>query len=257
MTRFSTFLFCMLLINRADANTPADTLIQRVRVVFKFDPSVFPESWQAGSVLAKGESIDTTEIARCKLITAKALNKYPSPLLYMNLKTIYFLRSEKFFNVGFGGTYTRDALFISDNGKSLGYTDRFIEQSIHHEFSSILFNNYGWLLDTSSWTKANLPGSGYTDPEAGVGAIRKNEASQELDTALAQQGFLTQYAHSDIENDINTIAQNLFSPNPGFWNIVDKYPRIRQKVNLLIRFYHSIIINFTEAYFREFEKEKQ
>ncbi len=256
MMRFCTLIVCLLLINGVRANTVADTVIQKVKVVFKFDPSIFPDSWQANPILAKGEAIDSTEIARCKVITASALKKYPTPILYMNLKTIYFVRSEKFYEVGFGATNYHDALYISDNGKEKGYTDRFIEQSIHHEFSSILFRNYGWLLDTASWNKANLPGFGYTDTESGVGAIRKNESSQDLDTALASKGFLTQYAHSDIENDINTIAQNLFSPAPGFWKIVDAYPRIRQKVNLLIRFYHSILITFTEQYFREFEKDQ-
>jgi len=66
------------------------------------------------------------------------------------------------------------------------------------------------------------------------------------------KGLLTQYAGSGIENDINTIAQNLFRPDPRFWRYVKKYPRIRIKTKLLISFYHQYDPQFTEAYFRKF-----
>ena len=256
MNKFCTLLCFVLLAQLTRANPAADTVIQKVKVSFKFDNSIFPDSWQIAPVTASGEALDSTEEARCKAIAIKALVKYPTPILVMNLKSIYFIRSVKFYGVDFGATNDKNSLFITDDGKSKGYTDHFIEQSIHHEFSSILFRNYGWLLDTTQWKKANAEDVSYTDAEGGVGAIRKKEASQELDTALAQKGFLTQYAQSDVENDINTIAQNLFTPAPGFWKLVDAYPRIRQKVNMLIKFYHSILVTFTESYFRNFEKEK-
>src|SRR5262249_10670483 len=127
-------------------------------------------------------------------------------------------------------------------------------QTFHHEFSSILFRNYPSLLDTIAWKNANIPGFDYNDPEAGVGAIRKNQSSQELDTALCAKGFLTQYAYSSLENDINTVAQNLFKPSHGFWEIVDRYPRINRKTKLLIAFYNQLHSVFTESYFRQMVK---
>jgi hypothetical protein len=72
---------------------------------------------------------------------------------------------------------------------------------------------------------------------------------------LCENGFLTQYALSDMENDINTLAQNIFRPAPGFWTKVDHYPRIRKKVSLLIDFYHNLSSVFTEQYFRKFQDQ--
>ncbi|MEI9810500.1 MAG: hypothetical protein WDO16_22970 [Bacteroidota bacterium] len=88
-------------------------------------------------------------------------------------------------------------------------------------------------------------------PENGVGAIRNNQSSQDLDTLLCQKGVLTQYGGSSIENDVNTFAQNLFRPDENFWAYVDRFPRIREKTTLLIQFYTKINPMFTEAYFRK------
>ena len=232
---------------------PADTTIKGVPVSFHYTASIFPESWIPAPINARGESITNTETGRSKAILISAMNKYPVPVLQTNLRAVYFLRSMEFFGVGYGGTNSNDALYLTNDGISKGYTDKYLEQSFHHEFSSILFRNYPHLLDTTAWKKANIPGFDYNDPEAGVGAIRNKESSQELDTALCAKGFLTQYAYSGIENDVNTITQHLFRPDKGFWDIVDKYPRIRQKTKLLIAFYNEIDPVFTETYFRKLD----
>lgn len=233
----------------------ADTTILGVNVQFSYDPSIFPESWRGGAIDGQGENIAPEEISRTKPIMIKALKKYPVSVLDSNLKAVYFLKSMKFYNVGFGGTNSTDTLYLTDDGNAMGFTDSYLEQTFHHEFSSVLFRNYPSLLDTVEWKKANVPGFDYNDPEAGVGAIRKNQSSQDADTALCKKGFLTQYAYSSLENDVNTLAQNLFRPGAGFWTIVYHYRGIRKKVTLLIHFYHSINAVFTEQYFRQFDNK--
>ena len=165
-----------------------------------------------------------------------------------------FLKDMKFYDVGFGGTNSSDAVYITDQGVSLGYTDKYLEQTFHHEFSSILLRNKPAYLDTNVWKAANATTFVYNDPENGVGAIRNNQSSQTLDTFLCQKGLLTQYAGSGIENDVNTIAQNLFVPDRDFWSYVDRFPRIRKKVTLLISFYNQFDPVYTETYFRKMDK---
>ena len=155
-----------------------------------------------------------------------------------------------FYTVGYGGTNSNDRVFITNNGEVLGYTDRYIEQTFHHEFSSILYRNHPLYFDEVKWQACNPPDFSYTDPENGVGAIRNNESSQDIDTAFCRLGFLTQYAMSGLENDINTIAQNLFRPTENFWKTVDLYPLIAGKTRLLISFYNKLDPFFTENYFR-------
>jgi len=235
-------------------SAPADTLIKGVSVGFRYSAGIFPESWQPAPINANGEQISPAEVERSKWVIAKALNKYPAASLKKDLRIIHFLKSMKFYNVGYGGTNSTDALYLTNNGVSNGYNDLYLEQTFHHEYSSILYRNHPSFIDEDGWKKANIPGFDYNDPENGVGAIRNNESSQDLDTALCEKGFLTQYSLSGMENDINTFAQNIFSPSTGFWKIVDQYPRIRIKVRLLTDFYHKIDPLFTEDYFRKLNK---
>jgi hypothetical protein len=228
----------------------ADTTIKGVLVSFAYSPSVFPSSWQSAPINAKGEKLSASEIRRRKYVMVKALRKYPLTALRNDLKAVYFLKSMTFYDVGYGGTNSSDALYLTNSGESQGYTDLYLEQTFHHEYSSILYRNHPSLMDETGWKKANIEGFDYNDPENGVGAIRNNESSQDLDTVLCKKGFLTQYSLSGMENDINTFAQNLFSPSEGFWKIVDQYPRIRRKTKLLIDFYNRIDTQFTEEYFR-------
>lgn len=230
---------------------PGDTIIQGVTVKFNYTKSIFPVSWQSSPINAKGKPIAVSEINRSKSIIVKALKKYPLSLLQKNLSAVYFLRQMEFYGVGYGGTNTPGSLYLTNDGASMGYTDLYLEQTFHHEYSSILFRNYTSYFNEEGWKNANLPGFIYNDPEDGVGAIRNNLSSQDLDTVLCEKGFLTQYSQSGMENDINTFAQNLFSPSEGFWKLVDRYPLINKKVKLLIGFYSKIDPAFTEEYFRQ------
>jgi hypothetical protein len=232
-----------------------DTTIQGVTIEFNYSVSIFPDSWREGAINGQGENILPEEISRTKSAIITALKKYPDSVLTTNLKAIYCLKSMKFYNVGFGGTNSTEEVYITNDGVASGYTNEYIEQTFHHEFSSVLLRNYISLMDTTAWKNANIPGFDYNDPEEGVGAIRNKQSSQEIDTVLCRKGFLTQYAYSSMENDVNTIAQNLFRPAPGFWDMVGSYPRIRGKVTLLIKFYHGISAAFTEIYFRKFENQ--
>ena len=86
-----------------------------------------------------------------------------------------------------------------------------------------------------------------------MGAIQNHQSSQEIDTALFRKGILTQYALPAMENDLNTLAQNLFCLRQGFWNAVDKYPRLKVKVALLINFYSKFSPAFRESFFKRFD----
>ena len=235
--------------------SPADTTVQGVRLNFTYSKSIFPESWQISPVNAWGEEIAGYEIARSSLVISSALNKYSTALLELNLKAVYFLKAMKFFNVVYGGTNSSDAVYITNNGISLGYTDKYLEQTLHHEFSSILFRNYIRFFDTTAWKKQNATNADYNDPENGAGAIRNQKSSTEIDTELCKEGFLTQYSLSSFENDMNIMAQNLFYPDKGFWSAVDGYPRIKKKVAILVSFYGKLDPKFTEEYFRKLQTQ--
>src|SRR5690242_19417887 len=95
---------------------PADTTIKGVTITFSYSLSIFPDSWQSAPVSAMGAAIDRSEIDRSKSIMITAMNKYPAAILRTNLRAVYFLRSMEFFRVGYGGTNSSDALYLTDDG---------------------------------------------------------------------------------------------------------------------------------------------
>jgi hypothetical protein len=230
-----------------------DTMINGIEVRFSYSRDIFPLSWQASPINAIGDAISPVEVQRSKMVIAEAINKYPGEVLRRDLQHIYFLRDMKFYNTPYGGTNSSDAVYLCNDGEKAGYTNHYLEQTFHHELSSILFRKHAVLLDTAKWKEANIPGFDYNDPENGVGSIRKNQTSQEIDTVLCLQGFLTQYSQSSMENDINTYAQNLFRPSLEFWTVAYKYPRVGRKMRLLIAFYQGIDPAFTEEFFRKWK----
>jgi hypothetical protein len=231
-----------------------DTTIKGVFIGFNFEPNIFPELWRAAPINAYGETVSVSEIKRSKPIITRAIDKYPETVLH-NLQAIYFLKQLKFYDVTYGGTNSTDRVYLVNQGISLGYTDKYLEQTFHHEFSSILMRKFPQYLDTTAWKNANHITFIYNDPENGVGAIRNNQSSQELDSVLCRKGILTQYGGSSLENDVNTFAQNLFCPDKNFWYFVDHYPKIKKKTGLLIDFYTKLDSSFTEQYFRKLENQ--
>lgn len=254
MKFLTVLVFSFIHLTAFSSHNPADTTIKGVNIRFNYSPLIFPESWQAAPISAKGEQIAASEMQRCTGLMEKALSKYPLKILEKELKVVYFLKSMKFYEVDFGGTNSTDELFLTNGGKNEGYSDIYLEETFHHEYSSILYRNHPSYFNAREWKKVSIRGFRYKDPENGVGAIRKNQSSQDLDTQLCKKGFLTQYSLSGLENDINTFAQNMFSPPENFWKIVDQYPRIKKKVKLLTDFYYKIDPLFTDNYFRNLQR---
>lgn len=242
------FIFLTAVSAQLFAEGKNDTIISGVPIRFDYDLNIFPESWLEEPIDAIGDEIDESEIPRSKHILITALNKYPQVMLNENLKGVYVLKNMAFYDVRFGGTNSNEYVYLTNNGVVNGYTNEYVESTLHHEFSSILYRNHPEYLDRDIWDRISKTGN--ADPDAGVGAIREGNASTDIDTAYCRIGFLSQYSQSDFENDLNVLAENLFNPAPGFWDIVHTYPLIREKTRLLIQFYHSFDPVFTERYFR-------
>lgn len=218
-----------------------------VLIYYKIGEETFPDSWKTDEINAKGISLDTIEIERSMKIIKNALAKYPRELIKSNLKKIYILKMIEFYGQEFGGTNSSDAVYITNGGENLGYTNGYIEQTFHHEFSSILLRNYSNLLKREEWISNNaLP---YGD--GGVQALKESKDSQDIDTMLNSKGFISQYATSDFENDFNTFAENLFYPSDEFYNAVKNYPKIRQKLDLILEFYFALDNTLTKKYFEK------
>src|SRR5262245_35031945 len=136
-----TSLYLLILFPSFLPAQELDTTIRKVHVGFTYSKKIFPESWRDAPINATGFQIDYNEIPRSKAIVARALAKYPESLFEINLKNLFFLKDMTFYDVGYGGTNSSDAIYLTNQGTLRGYTDKYLEQTFHHELSSILFRN--------------------------------------------------------------------------------------------------------------------
>ena len=219
-----------------------------VRIVWALEDDMFPRSWLSARINAQAEPLSEKEIDRSIAIVTKSLRKYPTKLIKSNLKVVYVVHRLKFFGVSAAGTNCYWKVYIVNRGIAEGFTDDFIEKVFHAEFSSILFDNYNTKFDQESWKKINPQSFKYGT--SGVDAVKQQKASENITDFLLQQGFLSEYAQSTLENDFNSFAKNVFTADDHFWDIVGRHERIRKKLTLFINFYHSLDPVFSEEYFR-------
>ncbi len=225
---------------------------QEIQLIFTISEDMFPESWLTGEINGKAEPLDSSEYERSENIILKALKKYPTGYPERYLKKIYAVGYLEFFGVEYGGTNTEGIIYISNRGEDMGYTDRFLEQTFHHEFSSLLYFSHPEYFKAEQWKKLN---KGFTYGEGGVAAIQSGTASTELSVDFAELGVLSQYGTADIEEDFNLFAEQIFCASDGFWDFVETYPALREKVEIITNFYRKTDPQFSIAYFRKVSTE--
>jgi hypothetical protein len=229
-----------------------DPVISGVNVSFSTRAGMFPRKWYRKKIHAQAESLPDADIPRVTGILTQALAKYPDHLAAEYVDHVYVLRSIRFYGLPYGGTYARRTIYLSFESDNSTNTNPFLEERFHHELSSLLWRENRRKLDLRQWNSFNARGFEYG--EGGTEALSDGLASMENDPGYYNIGFLNRYAMSDIEQDINVMAQNLFDGGKGFWEAFDSNARIRGKAMLLIGFYHSLDPAFSESYFRAFSR---
>jgi hypothetical protein len=211
---------------------------------------MFPASWKRGEVRAFAESLDLTEVERSRDILRRAMDKYPDAVLQSNLRRVFVLGRLTFYGLPYGGTNSLDTLYLANRGRTEGFSDQYLEESFHHELSSILLRNFPEALDRKAWLSANPPGFVYRGD--GTEAVRTGTASTRYSARWHAQGFLAQYGTASLEEDFNMVAEGLFAGGGNFWRIVSQYPRLRQKAKAAMRFYRQVSSAFSEETFRAY-----
>ncbi|MCX6281769.1 MAG: hypothetical protein NTU51_07390 [Bacteroidetes bacterium] len=221
-----------------------------VEILFPSSLSIFPRQWSVKKVNPDIRPVQVEEISRLEDLLTFAFSKYPLDMLRANLDKVYVLKSMKFYGLPYGGTNYHHSVYLSDDTDNPWFTDDYIEEVFHHEFSSILIHSFPLFFDKTKWMSMNPPDFRYG--KGGADAISKGLASMALDPGMIEQGFLSEYSTASLEEDINVFAQNLFTGGREFWRLVDLNDTIREKTRILISFYHKINPAFTETYFRSF-----
>jgi len=222
----------------------------KARVIFPSGASSLPREWLKKQVNPEITPVSADEKGRIEELLTRAFGKYPPELINKNLAQVFVFKSMKFYGLPYGGTNYHSTVFLSDDSENPLFTNEYIEQVFHHEFSSILIRNYPEYFDKTKWLLLNPPGFKYG--KGGADAISQGTASMDLDPSLIIQGFLSEYSTASLEEDINVLVQNLFTGGREFWSELELNDAIREKTRILISFYHRINPVFTESYFRGF-----
>lgn len=224
-----------------------------IKIWIKTNDNMFPQSWYDAEINPQAGSLKIGELKRSLSIIFNALDKYPTEFLKKNLKEVYILNYISFYGVEYGGTNSNDVVYITNQGGINGYTDEYIEQIFHAEFSSIILRNYAGEDFDKDWCSINPKEFRYGD--GGVSEIKTGKAGLDYTEYYFKNGFLYEYAMSGSENDFNSIAKNLFCPSKHFWNLYGKYINISKKINHTIKLYHSADTTFNLIYFKNFNRQ--
>ncbi len=244
---FQQLAFAFFLTTGLATHAQVVTHESGIHLYFSEMDQTFPENWYSEEINAHTTPLPNIEKKRSVATVFSALDKYPLHIIQEHLIEIYIFEVLEFFNQGYAGTYSDNTLYMSNGGVAEGFTNGFIEQTFHHEFSSILWYAHPDLLDTIAWKKLNKLDYG----DGGIQALIDDNDSQEFSEFHNERGFLFQYASSDLENDINSFAENLFAPTLEFRNALKKYPVLRKKMVLLIAFYTALDSSLSSSFFAE------
>ena len=189
----STFLSPELQYSKQDTSF---TLSNHHKIHLDFCPSddVFPQSWFSSTINVKYLVPHKRKRTSLQEVTINSLQKYPQTILrYLDM--IAFFRELKFYGLRYGGTYstTKNCIYIVH-----GYEDEFVEKVIHHEFSSIVMQEYGEDRLKREWEKVLPPNFSYGT--GGIDALRKNCTSIP-DEKLWKKGLFSEYSGASIEED--------------------------------------------------------
>lgn len=235
-------------------------------VFFPEDRSFLPKAWIEAPIEADIEVLRPELRLAALGIVEAALAKYPKKLREKYLDGVAVVGALRFYGVGYGGTYmanTRRIVLVY----RASFDNRGFEQRFHHEFSSLLLKQNRDLFESRRWVGANVSGfsyraTGIIEEQDGdrSEATRVLAAEQQrtggsgstllrLDTELMKSGFLTVYNQVSIEQDLNETAAHLFT-NPELWEFCRRFPRIDQKVDVLIDFYRKLDPGMDRIFFR-------
>ncbi len=182
-------------------------------------------------------------LARYPRLLLEAFGKYPVRVIKQHLNAIHFAKDINQHGFRYSGSvdpYRRVIYLVDDGWKD----DRQAMRTFHHEFSSLLLNQKSLLLNP--WIEQNPKDFKYL--------VKKVKHWDEIKITgqgtqpIYEKGFVTDYGQVSFENDFNEYSAMIFTYPDKFKQVMEKYPRVRGKFLVWLKFYKKIDPIFTEEY---------
>jgi hypothetical protein len=205
----------------------------RVHITYDRD-KFFPTKWKSAPISAQGSQIRSDGAMQILQTVAAFLSMYPSEVYMNNLHNIYLLNSLTVYGLEYGGTNSRDAIYVVGRGGGNG-GDEFLSATLHAEFSSILFRNYHFPKE--EWSRVN--DSNWKYAGKGTDLLGQGSLYDQTDD-LFRRGFVRVYGQASIEEDVNMYVFSAIYRPSSFGRAASTHKKVRQKLEILIRFYEKL-----------------
>jgi hypothetical protein len=199
-----------------------------------------------GESAVKVSPIDDAQYLAYLKVVQKALLKYPPALIKKHLKNLYIGGPYQENDALITGMYEGNKIYLFYNHKFGNNSSLFLEQTFHHEFSSILIQNYDF--PAFEWLKLNPKDFKYIINPVKIDAYMNSIDSYEADEAALKEGLVSRYGKVNAENDINTYAELVFTQPEEMKMFIKKYPVVMKKYQMLKQFYLSISPEFKTVF---------
>ncbi len=215
----------------------ATATIKGIQTHYVYDRAgFFPAAWLADPIDCGGAQIAASEMERAARLIDMFVAAYDAAFLQKNLTDIYLAGDLHCYGRAYGGTNSTSSIYIRVGSRAEGYTDRVLLATMHEEFSSILLRQYAF--PAGRWALFN--GADYRYPDDSIEILDQAGVKAEPPAALLQRGFLSNYAASSFENDVNEYAGWMLVWPDRLCDFAAQYPAILHKAQLLSAFYLSI-----------------
>ena len=171
-----------------------------------------------------------------------ALEVYPEGFVSKFINAIYISGPMLMEGAEAEGTYSRNSIILSNisdkNGTNFNYENSL--RGVHHELSSLIylrspFVNLAWQgLLPESWSPVSSNYEALTQNRS-IGPDYEN-------------GFLSTYGKTNIENDFNIFAEFAFSEPEKLRDLAAKYPTIAKKLSLFITAYKQVLPEYQQGF---------
>jgi hypothetical protein len=173
--------------------------------------------------------------AACLTSVVTALSVYPASLVSGLISRIAIADQIYAGSIRIGGFQVPGLLAL--NCDQAGSAADFDEDSIHNELAGLLLLKYN--LDLSSWKQLNPPSFRYGDLSS-VKAELRDPQGRAGDEALYSNGFVSRLGLTDVTNDFDTFAGQIFGHPAETAALIRLYPALRGKTRLLMTIYLGV-----------------
>lgn len=259
-TRLQHFVFVVFLVLLTAACTEGVSSGQEISeqlsreygiVVHRLDrenqlPNSVAYRISTGETAVKLGQIDHKRYQAYLGLLQKALLKYPASLIAKEIKAIYIGGPYQENGAIITGMYEKNSVYLFYNHDAGDNSPAFLEQSFHHEISSLLIKDYGF--PAFDWLELNPEGFSYVINPVAIDEYMNSVKSYEANDKDLAQGLVSTYGRVNAENDINTYAELVFTQPAKMKKYVEAFPAVARKFQLLKKFYLSISPEFEDTF---------